>query len=172
LVQPADVVNVIVLVPVVVADAVYTPVAASIVPTAAVELLHVPVNDGDKEKVVVVPVHTEVLPRMAPGLSLTVTTRVAEQPATVYEIVAVPAVAPVTRPAAFTLATAGLEELHIPPVEDVDILMELATQTDVGPVIAAGTGHTNTLALSDVNDVLPGVQCCVTVSSLMRYVSV
>jgi hypothetical protein len=66
---------------------------------------------------------------------LTVTTVVAEHPATVYEIVAVPVEKPVTTPPAPTLATDGVALLHVPPpVELLKVVVD-PVQTLATPVL-------------------------------------
>ena len=61
------------------------------------------------------PLHTEDAPPMLEGDALTVTTTVVGTPPTVYEIVTVPAVLPVTIPDVPAVAIVILAECHTPP---------------------------------------------------------
>ena len=76
------------------------------------------------------------------GVLATVTVWVAAQPLyNVYAIVAVPAVCPVTTPAA-TVATAEVLLVHVPPrVVLVRVVVE-GMHTHPDPVIGAGTAYT------------------------------
>jgi hypothetical protein len=60
-------------------------------------------------------------------------------------MVAVPAATPVTTPEALTVATAVLEEDHVPPaVASASVVVE-ATQTEVVPVMPATVGNALTV---------------------------
>lgn len=99
-------------------------------------------------KVVVPPTHS-VGPEMEAGKGFTVTCLVVEQPVAVNVniILAVPAIRPATIPLAFTVATAGLLELHVPPVDVVESEVVLLSQKLAMPVIAAGFGLMETVTL-------------------------
>ena len=88
------------------------------VATEVLLLTHVPPVVGDK--VVVDPIHIELLPVMlTAGKALTVTVPVVLLQLVVADVnvkVADPAATPVTTPAEVTVATAGLLLTHVPPV--------------------------------------------------------
>lgn len=105
---------------------------------------------------VVDPSHTVAVPviEATTGSGLTVTVRVATfvQPplVTVYDTTEVPGVIPETRPAAFTVATAGVELDQTPPeVRSASCVVDPA-QTVAVPVIAATTGRAFTVTLRAV----------------------
>jgi hypothetical protein len=79
------------------------------------------------------------------GLIVTVVETVAEHPLgliTVYEIIVFPAATPVITPVPeLTVAIAVFDELHTPPVVELDSVVVDATQTEVIPVIGATTGN-------------------------------
>ena len=90
------------------------PVLA-IVATAGVLLLQVPPG-SELAKVVVDPRQAINIPVIAPGVGVTVTTATVLQPATVYNMDAVPGDTPVTMPVDDpTVATAGAVLLQVPP---------------------------------------------------------
>ena len=104
-----------------VADPAATPVTTPAEVTVATDVLlltHVPPVVGDR--VVVAPMHIELLPVMLTvGKALTVTAVVVLLQLVVDEVkvkVADPAATPVTTPAEVTVATAGLLLTHVPPV--------------------------------------------------------
>jgi len=89
------------------------------------------------------PTHTADGPPIVPGAALTVTILVAAQPPAVYEIIAVPAVTPVTM-LPLIAAIDDSEELHVPPgvaslIAEVD-----PAQILVLPTMADGDGLTVT----------------------------
>src|SRR6478735_8229669 len=117
----------------------------SIVATPGVELDHTP-DCGASLKVVVNPAHTLVVPLMAAtvGIALTVTVvvDVPTQPfvVTVYEMMLVPAVTPLTTPLLSIVATDSLLLLHTPlAVASLKVVVNPA-HTLVVPLIAATTG--------------------------------
>ena len=118
-----------------------TPVAGSTVATAGVALLHVPPAVASPN-VVVDPTHTERVPVIAAGNGLTVTVAVREHPVgKVYDITEVPAETPVTTPVdELTVATAGVALLQVPPAVALLNVVVDPTQTDIVPVITAGSG--------------------------------
>jgi hypothetical protein len=130
--HPLELVNVNVTVPVA------TPVTTPALVTVALALLllvHVPPVVGDK--VVVPPIHTEVLPVIdAVGLVLTVTVGdgLDWHPVVVLVNVklTVPADTPVATPLLVIVATAGLLLTHVPPVVG-DKLVVLPTHIEVLP---------------------------------------
>ena len=81
---------------------------------------------------------------MADGEGLTVITVLMEQPApTVYIMLAVPAVTPVTTPVVgFTVATPAEPLAQVPPVVASVSVMVWYWQTTVGPAMATGSGFT------------------------------
>jgi hypothetical protein len=95
------------------------------------------------ESVIVEPTQPFVTPVIAPtvGRAFTVTGEVEadEQPfaVTVYVIVAVPAVRPVTSPKGLTLATAGLEVVQTPFGFVLASAVVAPTHKEVAPVIGA-----------------------------------
>jgi hypothetical protein len=115
------------------------PVDELIVATVVLLLLHVPAFTV-LLNVVVLPVQTLAGPVMG-AYGFTVTTVVARQPAeVVYEMVAVPAMPPVTMPELIPIAaTAVLLLVHEPP--GITLLNVAVLQMDVDPVIGA-TGLT------------------------------
>ena len=113
---------------------------------AGVLLLHMP-PEVASDSVTVPPVHTVGLAgSIDPGAVFTVATVLAEQPAIVYLIVAVPTVLPVTTPPAETEAMPEALLLHAPlAVASVNVAVPPKhTVTGVG-VIAAGVGLTVTV---------------------------
>lgn len=60
-------------------------------------------------------------------------------------ITVVPALAPVTTPEVFTVATDGVLEIQVPPVVAQLIVIEEPTHSSDGPVIGATTGAVITL---------------------------
>ena len=120
-----------------------TPVTTPDVLTVATDvllLLHTP--DGvPLVSVSGVPMHTRLLPVVAPGAGTasTVTTAVTAPEAAVYVIVAVPATTPVTTPDELTVATAGVLLLHVPPgVASASVVVPVTHTVNV-PVMGAVT---------------------------------
>lgn len=128
-----------------------TPIVAMPVAT----LLHTPPGAAS-ESVVARPRHTLAVPVMKPALGngLTVTTwvetAVPQAFVTVYEMVVVPADTPVTIPAAFIVALAGVEELHTPPPTLLLKVVVVAAQTVAVPVIVPALGSRLTVKITDV----------------------
>ena len=122
-----------------------TPVTVPVlltVATAVLPLVHVPPPVA-LLKVVVAPSHTELdNGDIAAGVIVTVTSLVTEQPAPfVYDIRAVPADTPVTRPVPLpTVATVVLLLVHAPPglASERVTLYPVHMLTGVDGVIAAG----------------------------------
>lgn len=86
--------------------------------------------------VMVVPIHTVDRPVMAAGVVVTVTVVSARQPSTVYDIVAVPGLAPVTTPEDVpTVAIVGLLLVQTPPVVALAKVVVKPVQTKLLPVI-------------------------------------
>lgn len=97
-----------------------TPVAASTVARAVLLLLQVPPGK-ELLRVVVAPKHAMNTPVIGPGVGVTVTVATALQPATVYIMLAVPGVIPVTTPVvALTVATPVDKLLQVPPPLELD----------------------------------------------------
>jgi len=122
-----------------------TPPPALTVPTAALLLVHVPPGVVELS-VVVAPVHTVLLPVMAAGNGLTVTTAVRVQPLVPkHVIVAVPAATPLTIPDDEPMvAIAVLLLLHVAPMLVVLNVVLAPAQTANVPVMALGAGCTVT----------------------------
>lgn len=126
---------------------VWNPPEVPIVPTDGVLLVYV--SDPDVgPRLMLAPVHMAML-LIAAGSGFTVTWRVAKHP--VAEIVqvmfAVPAVMPLTNPAASTVATPVLLLLHATLPVVVARLVVAPAQTVAVPVIAAGFGLIDTVTL-------------------------
>jgi hypothetical protein len=128
-----------------------TPVTRPVESTVALPLLlllHVPPVVA-LLKDVVAPIHTLIVPDIADGAVLIVTTLVIIQPvASVYVISEVPADIPVTTPVEEpTVATVGLLLLHVPPDVVFVRLVVAPTQATTVPPIAAGNGLTVSVAV-------------------------
>ena len=120
------------------------PEEGSIVPTAALLVLHVP-PVVVSARVIVRPTQTnEAEEVIAPTLPNTFTVAVTEQPAAlIYVIVAAPGEMPLTTPVPEPIvAMAGLLLLHVPPVVALLRVVVKPGQTLVVPVIAVGNGFT------------------------------
>jgi hypothetical protein len=129
-----------------------TPVTIPVEPAVATEVaeeLHVPPVAASL-KAVVAPVHTVAVPVMAPADAgmLTVTTLVAlllPQPlVNVNDIVAVPALIPVTIPVELTVAMPTLPELHTPPLLASLKTVVAPAHTIAVPMIEETAGTTST----------------------------
>ena len=120
-------------------------------PTAELLLLHAPA-DVASASVMLLPSHTESLPViLAAGAStvISIVSRVVPQLlVTVYDMMAVPAVAPVTMPVADTDATAELLLVHEPFSVASARVMLLPVHTDPVPVIFAAGTSTVTIMVS------------------------
>lgn len=116
-----------------------------VLPMSATEvfpLIHVP-PIVMSESVAVEPSHITGTPEIAAGTGLTVITVVEKQPVgNLYVTVEVPVAAPVTSPVILFTVTIPLAALHVPAgVVEASVIVE-PTQTEVEPVIAAGSGFT------------------------------
>jgi hypothetical protein len=126
------------------APAVTKPVDALIDATPGVLLLHTP-PVGVDVSVAVVPEQTVDAPAIAPGRAFTVTCFTVIQPFRLYETVAVPLVIPKTTPVpASTVTLPVLLLLHTPPPGVVFKVVFAPTHIDAVPLIAAGSGLTET----------------------------
>jgi hypothetical protein len=111
------------------------PLAASTVPVTMFRLLQVP-PAGVLFSVVVLFTHTVLVPVITVGEACTVVTCIAVQPLLLYVMLAVPTATPLTTPVLlFTVATAGVLLLHVPPGTDVPSGKVALRHTDVPPVI-------------------------------------
>ena len=120
-----------------------------IVATDILLLLQVPPAVASAS-VIVKPLHTTFGPVMGAGVGLTVMTVLAEQPlGNATTIVAVPANTPVTTPDNEPTVAFVVELLLqvIPVVTSLNVIV-LPSQTDAGPVIAAGLALTVTITVA------------------------
>jgi hypothetical protein len=92
-----------------------------------------------------------------------VATAVPQVDATVYDTVTAPAVRPLTTPLPFTVATAVLLLLHVPPEIASDNVIVLAAQTVVGPVIVPAVA----LLITDTPAVVVAVPQLVVIEYVM-----
>lgn len=113
-----------------------TPTHANVAPDAiAVKLV-------DEFKQIVAEFDGDIL---STGRALTVMFVIAEQPEPkVYDIAAVPAATPVTRPDEFTVATAVFELVQVPPETVLPSNAVPPSQTCEGPELAAGDAKIET----------------------------
>jgi hypothetical protein len=125
-----------------------TPVAGSTVATPVALLLHVPPDDASVS-VVVIPIHTVLLPPMDTGAATTVTATLAPAAQPVeYVMFATPPPVPVTTPPAVTVAILVLSEFQLPPVlASVNVVVAL-TQMLPPPVTGAGVAYTVVVAVA------------------------
>lgn len=124
-----------------------TPVTECTETAAGVPDVQVPPAGAD-DNVTKLPTHMPVAPVKAVGRGLTVTMRVRTQPDADarYDMVAVPAATPDTKPEPEpTVATADVEDTHVPGVVTLDNVVLPPTHTAAVPVIAAGSGCTVTV---------------------------
>ena len=92
---------------------------------------------------VVAPIHTVIIPVMAAGTGLTVTVSTAAQPdGNAEEMMAAPALLPMTTPEELTVATTVLLLLHTPPVVASLKLVVVPVHIYGVPVMATGDGIT------------------------------
>ncbi len=115
-------------------------------PTVATEeVLVVQVPPPPSVNAVVKPAQTVMVPVIAEGKGLTVTTVIVVHPVPkVYVIPEVPAATPETTPVPEpTVATDDVPVVHVPPPASVSAVVEL-TQTVAVPLMAAGNGLTVT----------------------------
>ena len=121
-----------------------TPVPDTTVANDGLLLVQVP-PDGVLLRVVVVVAHTEVVPVIPVGVMLTVNGIAIPQPAAdVYEMFRVPLAIPATTPVVFTVPSAVLLLLQVPPVvASVSVVVDPA-HTLLVPAIAAGVALTVT----------------------------
>jgi hypothetical protein len=107
------------------------------VPTTGVLLVHVPPGVAS-DNVIVAPAHMLPAPVMAAVKAVTVTTIVAGvQPETVYDIVVVPALMPVTVPVEPTVATDVVPLVHVPPGVTSDKVVPVPAHKLPAPVMGA-----------------------------------
>lgn len=135
------------------------PEADPISATDTAELLHVPPEEV-VINVVLLPAHRLIVPDIAAGTRLTVTTSDVVQPAVVvYTMVAVPAATPVTTPdATLTAAVEVILLLQVPP-EGVELNVVVApSQTVSVPDKGVGIGSMLITALPVMAVVQPGVE--------------
>jgi len=99
--------------------------------------------------VVVAPRQAILMPVIAEGLGVTVTTAAVLQPATVYRIVVVPDVMPPTTPVVEpTVPIPGDELLQVPPDEVLANVVVYPAHTSNVPVTAAVAGFTVTVLVA------------------------
>ncbi len=124
------------------------PEVDPIVPTAGVILIQVVPTDGSVN-VAVAPTQILEGPAIGAGTGYTVTDLLTVQPdPSEYEIIAVPADTPVTRPLSDpTIATPGVAEVHNPPDTASDNVIVDNAQTVLGPLMATGEGLTVTIVV-------------------------
>jgi hypothetical protein len=121
-----------------------TPDALTIATPVALELQRPPVTVFDNA--IVEPTHAAELPVIVPalGATFTVITFVAvalpQLVVTLYDIVAVPGIIPVTTPAVLIDATPEADELHVPPLAVLLNAIAEPAQTTELPVIVPATG--------------------------------
>lgn len=134
-----------------IATALTSPVLLLIVATAVLLLLHTPPPVALETEVVPAPMHMPVGPVIVPadGKGITVISAVSltepQTLLTVYDIIAVPPLFPLTTPDAFIEATEGLLLLHVPPLTDGENeIVEPWQMEDADPVMvpAIGSGLT------------------------------
>jgi len=124
------------------------PNTGSAVATAVLLLLHAP-SLGVLPSVVVSPAHTWPTPVIGSGAGFTVTAVTDAQPVTgVYNIVAIPAVPPVTTPAPLIVATEVGVLLHTPPVVASLSVIVVPLHNDVAPMMPAAPAFTVTVAVT------------------------
>jgi len=138
--QPVGMVYIILSVPALTPET--TPVVEPTVANDVFVLLHVP-PVSVLASVIAEPTHTWLGPVIAGGVVLTVTTDVMKHPVpSVYVITGVPAAMPVTTPELFTLPSAMLLLLQVPPPGvDPNTVVEPVHTVSV-PVIGVGIGLT------------------------------
>jgi hypothetical protein len=132
-----------------------TPVEELTVPIAAIVLLHTPPAVPLAVNVVVAPAQTVAVPLMVPGVANGFTVAIlvavtAPQPfVTVYDIVVVPAVMPLTTPVAEpTVPIAAFVLLHTPPLVPLVVNVVVApTHTVAVPLIMPGVASGFTVAI-------------------------
>lgn len=127
--------------------------------TVGFKAVHVP-PAGKPVAVVGLPIQRDEWANVTVGRAFTVNALVGadEQPVDVcvQVNVAVPAVIPVTTPALFTVATAGFEDCHVPPVAGVTVVVEVThIALAVNPTV--GVGVTVTFKVSDLHVVIASV---------------
>jgi hypothetical protein len=116
------------------------PVVGLTVPTAVLELLHVPPAVGF-DRVVVAPRHAVGIPVIAPGDATTVMIAVSKQPPNAYVTIVVPGDTPVIMPLDEPMvATPVLLLVQLPPAVVLLRVTDELTQIVESPVIGAGLG--------------------------------
>jgi len=127
--------------------------------TVGFKAVHVP-PAGKPVAEVLIPTQRDACANVAVGRAFTVNALVGaeEQPVdvSVQVKVAVPAAIPVTRPALVTVATALLEDCHVPPVEGVTVVVE-SSHIALDVNVTVGVGVTVTLNVSDLHEVVASV---------------
>ena len=131
--------------------AVVKPVALTIVATAVFPLVHAP-PAVPSDIIATCPRHMDVVPEIATGDGLTVTTVDAVQLfGVVYTIVDVPAVIPDTRPVLKPMVATPVEpEDHVPPVTASESVIVRPAHTIAGVPLIGCTGFTVTTILTGV----------------------
>jgi hypothetical protein len=144
------------------------PVVGLTVPTAVLELLHVPPAVGF-DNVVVDPRHAVGIPVIAPGDATTVTIAVSKHPPNAYVTIVVPGDTPVMIPLDEPIvATPVLLLVQLPPAVVLLSVTEELTQIVESPVIGAGFGFiVTTLVPVDVQVPLLNVAVYVMVEGLV-----
>ncbi len=130
------------------ASPVTTPVVTTTGAISGALLVHVPLI-GVQLRVVVSPKHTFVAPVISPGSAYTVAIVVRRQAVgRVYEITDVPAASPVMVPAASIVPINGEPLAHVPPRDVLLSVVVCPIHVVGGPVIAAGSGLTDAIAVN------------------------
>ena len=116
----------------------------------ALALLLAQVPPPASVRFMVEPTQTCVGPEIPVGLLLTVTVLVVKQPLpSVYVIIDVPDVAPVTMPVVPPIVACVVLLLQVPPVGDEDNVVVDPMQTVAVPVITPGFGFTVTVSVTE-----------------------
>jgi hypothetical protein len=145
--QPENTVYDIVAVPA--AIPVTVPVVELTVPTLGLLLLHAP-PDAACVRVDVLPTHADAVPPIAAGVATTVTSVTLKQPDVeiIYVIFVVPTDNALTTPVVvFTVPTAKLLLLHVPPLVALDNVVVSPLQIVGTPVFGVKTAFTVTIAV-------------------------
>jgi hypothetical protein len=132
-----------------------SPVPIPIVACDVLLLVQVPPDVGS-DNAVVEPAHTLVIPAMAPGKGLTVTTDEVTQPVgAVYVMFVVPALTPVTTPLPMPMvAKPGALLVQVPPERaSVKVVVAPEAHTESVPLMAAGNVLTVTTVVAGAQPV-------------------
>jgi hypothetical protein len=116
------------------------------VATPGVTLLQVPPGVASA-RLVVARLQIASVPVIAAGCVFTVTVATETHEPIAYDITEVPAVTPVTTPAADTVATAGVVDVHVPPATPSESDVVEPAHTVSVPVIAPGAELTVRVAV-------------------------